>query len=175
MIDDHLGLKWGEFKLAERMKLRGSPFKREKALKEALLTTLVCKAPGESLRRVSQLLLQDAVFFPTLSGAGGTRAATDCGNLRWPGVQVVPVRSLVPFGYCSCVIKLLPGHFFVTAILRNPSHSIQYRIQWFRVDSQSCTIIGTIDFRMFLITPRRNPGPVAVTAPSSPLNMSPQH
>lgn len=44
MIDYHLGLKRGEFKLVKMIVLWCSPFKREKPLKEVLLTTLVSKA-----------------------------------------------------------------------------------------------------------------------------------
>lgn len=46
MLDSHLGLKRGEFKLVKMIKLWCSPFGREKPLKEVLLTTLVSKATG---------------------------------------------------------------------------------------------------------------------------------
>lgn len=64
MIDYHLSLKRGEFKLLKMRTLWGSLLEREKSLKEALLTTFVCKATRQSLRSLSQLFLRDTVFSP---------------------------------------------------------------------------------------------------------------
>lgn len=65
-IDYHLGLKWkqGEFKLLKMRKLWWSPFKREKPLKEGSpFTIFVSKAGSDSLGSLSQLLLQEKLYF----------------------------------------------------------------------------------------------------------------
>lgn len=63
MIDCHLGLRQGEFKLVKMRKLWWSPFKREKPLREALLTIFASKAGSNSLGSSSQLLLQETLYF----------------------------------------------------------------------------------------------------------------
>lgn len=71
MTDYQLGLKWkrGEFKLLKMRKLWWGPFKREKPLKErSPFTVFVSKAGSDSLGGLSQLLLQETLFFATFSG-----------------------------------------------------------------------------------------------------------
>ena len=66
MIDYHLDLKWkqGKFKLLKMRKLWWSPFKREKPLKEGSpFTIFVSKAGSDSLGSLSQLLLQEKLYY----------------------------------------------------------------------------------------------------------------
>lgn len=74
MMDNHLGLKQDQLKLVKMTGLWYGPF-RAVPLKEALLTTFVRKAPGDSLRSLSQRSVNNIVFFTTLSSEGKARTA----------------------------------------------------------------------------------------------------
>lgn len=93
MMDNHLGLKQGQLKLVKMTGLWYGPF-RAVPLKEALLTTFVRKAPGDSLRSLSQRSVNNIVFFTTLSSEGKARTA-DHWDLWWPSLQTAGSHLLL--------------------------------------------------------------------------------
>lgn len=123
MIDYHLGLKWkqGEFKLLKMRKLWWSPFKRKKPLKEGSpFTIFVSKAGSNSLGSLSQLLLQEKLYFLPHSPvkAKPVLLTVEIGNNHLWECWLYPSTSWCPWEIARASPSL------VTAFLRCNSHSI---------------------------------------------------
>lgn len=173
MIDYHLRLKRGEFKLVKMVMFWCSPFKREKPLKEVLLTTLVSKSsatPSQVCHNCFCVKL--ACIFHHILQWRETHYCwlVKCMVILCMGVGYYLFTSWCPLTIAHTSYAAPLTFFFVTALWKYNSHSIQfthlkYVIQWLLGYTELCN--STI-LEPFYHVPKRNPVPLTVAPTTSP-------